>query len=198
MLRSLQTSDSWPSFVRRRLTPPTSTPSVVESMNVVFVKSTITCFPPWPITSSSCCLNSGAVYRSTSPAREMTYESSEICSVLMSKFMGPPVEWQADRGASLLGGRSRGGGSRLDLQLLDLRLHLGDERVVRGEPEERLVCGERRGRVGRRLRRLGELQLRVRVVRGQPRELLVGLLGALLGALVVRVRSRLLRRRELL
>ena len=35
MLRSLQTSESWPSFVRSRLTPPTRTPSVVESMNVV-------------------------------------------------------------------------------------------------------------------------------------------------------------------
>ena len=43
MLRSLQTSESWPSFVRSRLTPPTSTPSVVESMNVVLLKSTITC-----------------------------------------------------------------------------------------------------------------------------------------------------------
>ena len=30
MLRSLHTSESWPSFVRRRLTPPTRTPSVVE------------------------------------------------------------------------------------------------------------------------------------------------------------------------
>ena len=39
MLRSLQTSESWPSFVRSRLTPPTSTPSVVESMNVVDEKS---------------------------------------------------------------------------------------------------------------------------------------------------------------
>ena len=36
MLRSLQTSESWPSFERRRLTPPTRTPSVVESMKVVF------------------------------------------------------------------------------------------------------------------------------------------------------------------
>jgi len=72
MFRSLQTRESWPSFERRRFTPPTSTPSVVESMKVVFVKSTITSFPPWPITSSSCCLNSGAVYRSTSPASEMT------------------------------------------------------------------------------------------------------------------------------
>ena len=35
MFRSLQTSESWPSFERRRLTPPTRTPSVVESMNVV-------------------------------------------------------------------------------------------------------------------------------------------------------------------
>src|SRR5581483_8121222 len=61
MLRSLQTSESWPSFVRSRLTPPTSTPSVVESMKVVELRSTTTCFPPWPITSRSCCLNSGAV-----------------------------------------------------------------------------------------------------------------------------------------
>ena len=35
MFRSLQTRESWPSFERSRLTPPTSTPSVVESMNVV-------------------------------------------------------------------------------------------------------------------------------------------------------------------
>ena len=58
---------------RRRFTPPTSTPRVVESMNVVFVKSTITFLPPFEITSSSCCLNSGAVSRWTSPASEMTY-----------------------------------------------------------------------------------------------------------------------------
>ena len=38
MFRSLQTSESWPSFERSRLTPPTSTPSVVESMNVVFAE----------------------------------------------------------------------------------------------------------------------------------------------------------------
>jgi hypothetical protein len=61
MLRSLQTSESWPSFERSRLTPPTSTPSVVESMKVVSEKSTTTSLPPCPITSSSCCLNSGAV-----------------------------------------------------------------------------------------------------------------------------------------
>ena len=61
MLRSLHTSDSSPSPVRSRFTPPTSTPSVVESMNVASVKSTITCFAPLPITSSSCALNSGAV-----------------------------------------------------------------------------------------------------------------------------------------
>src|SRR5919202_1682113 len=42
MLRSLQTSESWPSFVRSRLTPPTSTPSVVESIKVVSEKSTTT------------------------------------------------------------------------------------------------------------------------------------------------------------
>ena len=61
MFRSLQTSESWPSFGRSRLTPPTSTPSVVESMKVVFVKSTMTSLAPWAITSRSCCLNSGAV-----------------------------------------------------------------------------------------------------------------------------------------
>ena len=61
MLRSLQTSESWPSFVRNRLTPPTSTPRVVESMKVVSEKSTTTSFAPLPITSRSCCLNSGAV-----------------------------------------------------------------------------------------------------------------------------------------
>jgi hypothetical protein len=61
MLRSLHTSASRPPFGRRRLTPPTSTPSVVESMKVVSEKSTTTSLAPWPITSSSCCLNSGAV-----------------------------------------------------------------------------------------------------------------------------------------
>src|SRR5918911_1015855 len=120
MLRSLQTSESCPSFVRKRLTPPTRTPSVVESMNVVFEKSTITWFPPCPITSSSCCLNSGAVYRSTSPASEMTYASSESCSVLMSKFtsvprLGRPGPLQR---RSLTRGGGRGGGSRQLLQLL--------------------------------------------------------------------------------
>jgi hypothetical protein len=61
MLRSLETRESWPSFVRRRLTPPTRTPSVVESMNVVLEKSTTTDLAPWLMTSSSCYLNSGAV-----------------------------------------------------------------------------------------------------------------------------------------
>jgi hypothetical protein len=61
MLRSLQTSESRPPFGRSRFTPPTSTPRVVESMKVVSLKSTITSLPPRPMTSSSCCLNSGAV-----------------------------------------------------------------------------------------------------------------------------------------
>ena len=61
MFRSEQTSQSWPSFVRSGLTPPTRTPSVVESMNVAFVKSTTTFLLPLPMTSSSCCLKSGAV-----------------------------------------------------------------------------------------------------------------------------------------
>src|SRR5438477_3004920 len=61
MFRSLQTSESWPSLERRRFTAPTSTPRVVESMNVVPLKSTMTSLRRWPITSSSCCLNSGAV-----------------------------------------------------------------------------------------------------------------------------------------
>src|SRR3954464_3612645 len=131
MFRSLQTSESWPSFERSRLTPPTRTPSVVESMNVVSVKSTTTSLPPWPITSSSCCLNSGAVYRSTSPASEITYESLSSCSVLMSKFIGlPPVSAAIGSRRSLTGGRLRGRG-----ELLQPRLHLRGERIVGGEHE---------------------------------------------------------------
>src|SRR4051812_40439981 len=146
MLRSLQTSDSCPSLVRSRLTPPTRTPSVVESMNVVFVKSTTTCLPPWPITSSSCCLNSGAVYRSTSPASEMTYVSSEMRSVLMSKFMGPPARIRV---SLLLGGR----------ELLQDRTHLRCERIRRRQLQELLVRRDRRLHVVRALRRLPELDL---------------------------------------
>src|SRR4051812_1712840 len=120
MFRSLQTSESWPSFERSRLTPPTSTPSVVESMKVVLLKSTTTSLPPWPITSSSCCLNSGAVYRSTSPASEMTYASPLSCSVLMSKFIDSP---RLGVRAMLLLLLLRGRRSRRQLldQLLDLR-----------------------------------------------------------------------------
>src|SRR5438132_11329244 len=59
-------------------------------MKVVSLKSTTTSLPPCPITSSSCCLNSGAVYRSTSPASEMTYAPFPSCSVLMSKFNACP------------------------------------------------------------------------------------------------------------
>src|SRR5206468_6004282 len=138
MFRSLQTSESWPSFERRRFTPPTRTPSVVESMNVVLLKSTTTSLPPWPITSSSCCLNSGAVYRSTSPAREMTYDSPPSCSVLMSKFMRPPGIGFGPGGILLflLLCRGRCGCGR---QLLDQRLDLRSGRRARVQLEVPLV-----------------------------------------------------------
>src|SRR5205814_47784 len=160
-------------------------------MNVVFEKSTITCLPPWPITSRSCCLNSGAVYRSTSPAREMTYASSEICSVLMSKFMCPPgARWRANCRVILLGGGLRGGRSRLRRERRDLLLHLGGERVVRRQLQELLVGGERRRAVAGGLCRLPELELRVRIRRRQLCDLDVRLLGVPLCALVVLVRRR--------
>src|SRR5262249_50706416 len=116
---------------------------------------------PWAITSSSCCLNSGAVYRSTSPASEMTKTLSESCSVLMSKFMfvvSPRLD-----GASLLVLRTRRRSLRLWLQLLERRLRLG----------RLFVCGDRRGRVARALRDLGEPELRRHVFRVELRELLV-------------------------
>src|SRR4051812_24226528 len=165
MLRSLQTSESWPSFVRSRLTPPTRTPSVVESMNVVPLKSTTTSLPPCPITSSSCCLNSGAVYRSTSPVSEMTYASPESCSVLMSKFMraNPPELLDIDPGGPLARESIRAAEAvivllvavraadlRLRLarrqallELLDLLLDLLALRRVRVELQDLLPCVER-------------------------------------------------------
>src|SRR5215475_2945748 len=181
MLRSLQTSESWPSFVRSRFTPPTRTPSVVESMNVVSVKSTTTSVPPWPITSSSCCLNSGAVYRSTSPVSEMTYASPLSCSVLMSKFMcgNPPKSSirprRADPGESIRAagaaiplaaglvaagvdlGLCLGGGLRL-LELLDRRLHARDLRRARIELDE-LLPGRDRFLVAAGVLRGGRVQL---------------------------------------
>src|SRR5262245_109481 len=157
MLRSLHTSESSPSFVRRRFTPPTSTPRVVESMNVVSVKSTITCLPPLPITSRSCALNSGAVYRSTSPTSEITYRSPSSCCVLMSKFTLVPPELRCVRAPYLRAARSltlRTRGERLDLLL-----GVGRVRVVRSELDELLVGGDRTRVVACVLGSLGEEQL---------------------------------------
>src|SRR4029079_4503936 len=156
MLRSLHTSDSSPSFVRRRLTPPTRTPRVVESMNVVSVKSTTTCVPPLPITSSSCALNSGAVYRSTSPRSEITSRSPSSCSVLISKFTLVPLELSrfcavSPRRESLTLGRRA--------ERLDLLARVGGVRVVRRELDEELVGGDRGSRVAGVLRCLREEQL---------------------------------------
>src|SRR2546423_5721545 len=163
MLRSLHTSESCPSFVRSRLTPPTSTPSVVESMNVVFEKSTITSFAPLEITSRSCCLNSGAVYRSTSPESAITYEPLPTCSVAMSKFIG-----RSRRSLSLalrnerlklrkrLLGLLRAGAVRLELQVALVRVdrHLDVARVP-GEPAG----------LDRLDRHTRKLELRVRLLR---------------------------------
>src|SRR5438270_386047 len=193
MFRSLQTSESWPSFERSRFTPPTSTPSVVESMKVVPLKSTMTSLPPWPITSRSCCLNSGAVYRSTSPASEMTYVSSLSCSVLMSKFTRiPPARCRAESKGQAL----------LLAQLLDQLPDGSGRRAVGVELEVPLVGGDRRRRVAGRLRGLAELEPRVRAPRLEVRHLLVRGDGARRGALhlgreVVHARVHLCGRRLL-
>src|SRR6476659_1168944 len=181
MLRSLQTSDSSPSFVRSRLTPPTRTPSVVESMNVVSVKSTTTCFPPFPITSSSCALNSGAVYRSTSPASEMKYRSPSSFTVLMSKFKSRPPELSrvcavSPRRESLtLGGRA---------ERLDLLARVRRVRIVRRDLDEGPVRGDRSGGVAGVLGGRGEEQLVGRLDGlAQRRDLLVDALELLCGRL---------------
>src|SRR5581483_9356561 len=171
MLRSLQTSESSPSFDRSRFTPPTRTPSVVESMKVVSVKSTITCLAPWPITSRSCALNSGAVYRSTSPASEITYPPSSSCSVLMSKFTAssPIVPGLCPRARSLTLRAAR----HLRLERLDLLLRVRHLVVERRELDELLVGRDRRRRLARVLGRLRELQLRGRLGGLQLRDLRV-------------------------
>src|SRR5215204_3546647 len=157
MFRSEQTSESCPSFERSRFTPPTSTPSVVESMKVVFEKSTITFLPPFEITSSSCCLNSGAVYRSTSPASEITYVSSPSCSVLMSKFISSPGSRRSQGSRSRPGGSLTSAGGRGRLEHLEPLLHGVRTRIVRRELQELLVRRDRRSRVVRVLGRLREL-----------------------------------------
>src|SRR6185437_14089567 len=150
MFRSLQTSESWPSFERSRFTPPTRTPSVVESMKVVLLKSTTTSLPPCPITSSSCCLNSGAVYRSTSPASEMTYASSLSCSVLMSKFIHSPRLGVGPRCYFFFLLRGR----RCRRQLLDQLPDLRGARRRGIQHEVLLVRRDRRRRIACRLRGL--------------------------------------------
>src|SRR5919198_3035741 len=178
MLRSLQTSDSWPSFVRSRLTPPTRTPSVVESMNVVSLKSTITCLPPCPMTSRSCCLNSGAVYRSTSPASEITKASSPSCSVLMSKFTC--AVFPSARSLTTAWWWLTRLTERPD-PVPDLRL-LGGVEV---EGEQPLVGADRNGRLVQRVGRLGEREDRVPVPGRGLDDLLVGADRGVRGGLIL-------------
>ena len=59
--------DSLPPRAFSRRCAPISTPRLEESMNVVSVRSTITCSTPAAIGAITRCLNSGAVNRSTSP-----------------------------------------------------------------------------------------------------------------------------------
>src|SRR3954452_12597578 len=139
-------------------------------MNVVDEKSTTTCLPPWAITSSSCCLNSGAVYRSTSPASEITYASSRSCSVLMSKFIGLPRSAANCSGRSLTRGRGRRS-SELLQALLDLR----GERIVGRERQEPLVRDHRLRRRAGGVGDLPELELGARGRRVDPRAPLVDL-----------------------
>src|SRR5215203_353065 len=163
MLRSSQTIESVPLFSRSRLTPLTRTPSVVESMKVVLVKSTTTSSAPLAINSSICDFSSGAVYRSTSPVRAITCLALPTCSVSMLK--STCVLPEADGAESLTarhGGRVRGLADCLDL-LFDER----GGRVVRRKLDELLVRGDGRFRVAGRLGGLPEIELRVRVFRVQ-------------------------------
>src|SRR5581483_6684411 len=141
----------------------------------------------------------------------MTYASPLSCSVLMSKFMavsprksvrplgGPLAEEsiQAARAATallrLLGSRLRGRRERLD-QALDLALL----RRGRVEREVLLQRGDLDLVLALRLRRLGDVVLRLRILRPQLRRLLVALerravLGARLLAVLRQERVRLLR-----
>jgi hypothetical protein len=61
MFSSVQTSASDPPAGRSRFTPPTRTPSVVESMKVASERSTTICYLPPSISSTMRSLNSGAV-----------------------------------------------------------------------------------------------------------------------------------------
>jgi hypothetical protein len=72
MFSSTLTIASAPSRERRRLTAPMSTPSAVESRNVVSVRSTMMRTRPASIDSASTCLSSGAVNRSISPRTART------------------------------------------------------------------------------------------------------------------------------
>ena len=94
MLRSLQTSVSRPSFARRRLTPPTSTPSVVESMNVVLREvDDHPAFAPLRDHLEELLLELGRrVEVDLACERDRRRRVSESCSVLMSKFMMSPPQ----------------------------------------------------------------------------------------------------------
>ena len=56
-------------------------------MNVVSVKSTITCLPPWPIDLEQLLLELGRRVEVDLAGERDDIGSSESCSVLMSKFM---------------------------------------------------------------------------------------------------------------
>src|SRR4051794_19830292 len=90
----------------------------------------------------------------------MTYASSESCSVVMSKFI---PAWLLERVSLSL--RVRRGCLKLCERLLDG----GGVRVVGGDLQEALVGGDRGRDVPGHLRGAGELELRVRLLRGPLR-----------------------------
>src|SRR4051812_44120524 len=99
----------------------------------------------------------------------------------MSKFMFPPSRNGAANRRLSLTGRGGGGGAssgrRLCGEALQHLLHLGGERIGRGELQELLVGGEGHLGVSRGLRRLAELDLGRRVVRAQRAQLRIGSFG---------------------
>src|SRR4051812_45832040 len=88
------TITSCPSSRFSRRCAPISTPSDDESMNVVSVRSTMTCVRPSSIGADTRCLNSGAVKRSISPATETMWvsastERSSIANVMAIADVSP-------------------------------------------------------------------------------------------------------------
>src|SRR3954447_1823274 len=114
----------------------------------------------------------------------------------MSKFMSPPGPIRAR--LSLTGRGARSAETCLRLRLLEELFHSWGVDVRGRKLQEALVCRDGGFVVACCLRRLSELVLDADVIRGQGSQLLVGGLGVLLGALVVREGCLLLRRRLLL